>query len=225
MAQLSTKSLSPNCRKAYKYIKKYISLHGYAPSVRDIAKAIGVSSSSTCHGYLKQLETLGLVIRDPARPRALILSDTPLEDMELFEDYTFEADSSKNSEAVKNNLDKVVPADDLSGFKSDSRKPDLGPIQLPEDAFTYVMPDEAMLNINVLPGDILIMEPLIVDLKDGDHILVDYYGYEFVRTYYKGVKKVSLQPQNMFFDAISCDPGEFSVKGRIVGIYRSYKSK
>ena len=44
---------------------------GYPPSVRDICKAVGLSSSSTVHSHLKSLEEKGYIRRDPDKPRAL----------------------------------------------------------------------------------------------------------------------------------------------------------
>ena len=44
--------------------------HGYPPTVRDIGKAIGLTSSSTVRP-LANLEKLGLLKRDPTKPRAI----------------------------------------------------------------------------------------------------------------------------------------------------------
>ena len=45
--------------------------HRYAPSVRDIADALGWSSSSTAHGYLQRLKKKGYISWEPDRPRTL----------------------------------------------------------------------------------------------------------------------------------------------------------
>src|SRR5436853_142290 len=59
------------------FIKRYSARHGYPPTVRDIGKAIGLTSPSTVHAHLTNLEKVGLLRRDPSRPRALeLLVDT-----------------------------------------------------------------------------------------------------------------------------------------------------
>ena len=66
-------NLTKRQREIFDYIKKYSSEHGYPPTVRDIGKAIGLTSSSTVHAHLSNLEKLGLLRRDPTKPRALEL--------------------------------------------------------------------------------------------------------------------------------------------------------
>src|SRR5215208_1048367 len=66
-------SLTKRQREIFDFIKRYSSEHGYPPTVRDIGKAIGLTSSSTVHAHLSNLEKLGLVRRDPTKPRALEL--------------------------------------------------------------------------------------------------------------------------------------------------------
>jgi len=55
------------------FIKKYSAKYGYPPTVRDIGKAIGLTSSSTVHAHLSNLEKVGLLRRDPTKPRAIEL--------------------------------------------------------------------------------------------------------------------------------------------------------
>src|SRR2546423_3453795 len=66
-------NLTKRQREIFEFIKKYSAQHGYPPTVRDIGKAIGLTSSSTVHAHLSSLEKLGLVRRDPTKPRALEL--------------------------------------------------------------------------------------------------------------------------------------------------------
>ena len=54
---------------------KYSAKYGYPPTVRDIGKAVGLASSSTVHAHLANLEKIGLLRRDPSKPRAIELFD------------------------------------------------------------------------------------------------------------------------------------------------------
>src|SRR5260370_22623929 len=56
-------------------IKRYSAKYGYPPTVRDIGKAVGLASSSTVHAHLANLEKIGLLRRDPSKPRAIELLD------------------------------------------------------------------------------------------------------------------------------------------------------
>src|SRR3954467_6483174 len=64
-------NLTKRQQEIFDFVKRYVSEHGYPPTVRDIGKAIGLTSSSTVHAHLGNLERLGLLRRDPTKPRAM----------------------------------------------------------------------------------------------------------------------------------------------------------
>ena len=67
--------LTKRQQEIFDFIKRYSAKHGYPPTVRDIGKAVGLASSSTVHAHLANLEKLGLLRRDPSKPRAIELLD------------------------------------------------------------------------------------------------------------------------------------------------------
>ena len=67
--------LTKRQQEIFDFIKTYSAKYGYPPTVRDIGKAVGLTSSSTVHAHLSNLEKLGLLRRDPTKPRALELLD------------------------------------------------------------------------------------------------------------------------------------------------------
>src|SRR5207247_7414937 len=48
---------------------------GYPPTVREIGEAVGLTSSSSVHSQLANLERKGLLHKDPTKPRAIGLAD------------------------------------------------------------------------------------------------------------------------------------------------------
>ena len=46
------------------YVTEQIKENGYAPSVREICKALDLKSTSTVHGYLARLKKKGLIAKD-----------------------------------------------------------------------------------------------------------------------------------------------------------------
>ena len=67
--------LTKRQQEIFDFIKRYSAKYGYPPTVRDIGKAVGLASSSTVHAHLANLEKLGLLRRDPSKPRAIELLD------------------------------------------------------------------------------------------------------------------------------------------------------
>jgi repressor LexA len=47
---------------------------GYPPTVREIGEAVGLTSSSSVHAQLANLERKGLLRKDPTKPRAMTLA-------------------------------------------------------------------------------------------------------------------------------------------------------
>ena len=60
-------------QEIFDFIRRYSAKYGYPPTVRDIGKAVGLASSSTVHAHLSNLEKIGLLRRDPSKPRAIEL--------------------------------------------------------------------------------------------------------------------------------------------------------
>src|SRR5882757_10370296 len=65
------KDLTKRQKEIFDFISRYLSKHGYPPTVREIGKAVGLHSSSTVHAHLAKLEVLGVLKRDPTKPRAI----------------------------------------------------------------------------------------------------------------------------------------------------------
>ena len=65
------KDLTKRQREIFDFISRYLKAHGYPPTVREIGKAVGLHSSSTVHAHLSKLESLGVLKRDPTKPRAM----------------------------------------------------------------------------------------------------------------------------------------------------------
>jgi len=66
--------LTPQRQRVLSAIRDHYALHGYAPSVRDVAEAVGVAVS-TAQFQIEQLHRMGWIRRHPGRSRALVVLD------------------------------------------------------------------------------------------------------------------------------------------------------
>jgi repressor LexA len=66
---------SPNTRRdrVRTFIGEFLAKHGYAPSVREIGRAVGLKSSSAAYYHLRALEAAGEVRRERFISRAITL--------------------------------------------------------------------------------------------------------------------------------------------------------
>jgi repressor LexA len=56
------------------FIADTVRERGYPPTVREIGEAVGLTSSSSVHAQLANLERRGLLRKDPTKPRAMTLA-------------------------------------------------------------------------------------------------------------------------------------------------------
>jgi repressor LexA len=64
-------------RRIMDFIRLTVDERGYPPTVREIGEAVGLTSSSSVHAQLANLERLGLLRRDPTKPRAMEIQGPP----------------------------------------------------------------------------------------------------------------------------------------------------
>ncbi len=66
--------LTPRQRRILDFISETVRDRGYPPTVREIGEAVGLTSSSSVHAQLANLERRGKLRKDPTKPRAMTLS-------------------------------------------------------------------------------------------------------------------------------------------------------
>src|SRR5438105_7476722 len=68
--------VTPRQRRILDFIRSAVRERGYPPTVREIEEAVGLTSSSSVHSQLANLERRGLLHKDPTKPRAIGLAET-----------------------------------------------------------------------------------------------------------------------------------------------------
>lgn len=71
--------LTARQRRILEFISETVREQGYPPTVREIGEAVGLTSSSSVHAQLANLERRGLLHKDPTKPRAMTLSEPRVE--------------------------------------------------------------------------------------------------------------------------------------------------
>lgn len=57
--------------RIYRYILAYQQTNHYAPSMREICRALGIKSTSTVHWHIKRMTRDGLLMQATGCPRAI----------------------------------------------------------------------------------------------------------------------------------------------------------
>ena len=210
--------LTKRQQEIFDFIKKYSAKYGYPPTVRDIGKAVGLASSSTVHAHLANLEKLGLLRRDPSKPRAIELLDRVREDV-----------GSAVGSAVENALGVLRPGLPLVGQVA-AGTPILAEeniedyVQVPSIAggedgeYVLRVRGESMKDAGILGGDFVVVRPQ--DTATDGEIIVALVGEEAtVKRFFRESDHVRLQPENTAMEPIRSK--EVRILGRVVGVFRS----
>jgi repressor LexA len=204
--------LTKRQQEIFDFIRKYSAKYGYPPTVRDIGKAVGLASSSTVHAHLSNLEKVGLLRRDPSKPRAIELLDRAVGTAVESVRGIVRPDGLPLVGAVaagqpilaEQNIEDYVSVPDIAGGA--------------DGGYLLRIRGESMKNAGILEGDFVVVRPQET-AQDGD-IVVALLGEEAtVKRFFREPDHVRLQPENDAMDPIRSK--EVKVLGRVVGVLRS----
>ena len=203
--RMAPPTLTKRQREIVDFIARHAAKHGYPPTVRDIGRAIGLASSSTVHGHLAKLERLGLLRRDPTKPRALellgeaaaraagrpaglplvgrVAAGRPLLAEENIEDYV------------------EVPA--LAGGE--------------EGEYVLRVSGESMRDAGILDGDHVVVRRQET-VRDGEIVVALVEDEATVKRFFREADHVRLQPENPSVEPILAR--DVRILGRVVGVCR-----
>jgi repressor LexA len=202
--------LTKRQQEIFDFIKRYSAKNGYPPTVRDIGKAVGLASSSTVHAHLANLEKLGLLRRDPTKPRALELLDRAVDSVR-----------SAVRPAGVPLVGSVAAGQPILAEENIEEYVDVPSAVGGEDGdFVLRVRGESMIDAGILEGDFVVVRPQDVAV-DGE-IVVALVGDEAeatVKRFFHEPDHVRLQPENTTMEPIRSK--DVRVLGKVVGLYRS----
>jgi repressor LexA len=196
--------LTKRQQEIFEFVKRYVGEHGYPPTVRDIGKAIGLTSSSTVHAHLANLEKLGLLKRDPTKPRALeVLVDKARSAVSPGGLPLVGQVAAGSPVLADENIEEYVPVPGIAGGD--------------EGEFVLKVKGDSMVNAGILEGDHVIVRKQ--DTAKNGEIVVALVGDEAtVKRFFREPEHVRLQPENDTMEPILTR--EVKLLGRVVGVCR-----
>jgi repressor LexA len=197
-------NLTKRQQEIFDYIKRYSGEHGYPPTVRDIGKAIGLTSSSTVHAHLSNLERLGLLRRDPTKPRALeLLVDTARKVVGPRGLPLVGRVAAGAPVLAEENIEDYIEVPEIAGGE--------------QGEYVLRVNGDSMKDAGILDGDYAVVRPQ--NTADDGEIVVALIGEEAtVKRFFKEDDHVRLQPENESLEPIRTR--EAKVLGRVVGVCR-----
>ncbi|AEG60256.1 transcriptional repressor LexA [Desulforamulus ruminis] len=210
--------LSSREEDVLKVIIENVKQKGYPPSVREIGEAVGLSSSSTVHSYLKRLEQKGYLRRDPTKPRAIEVIGLDYERETQSFSKTIEAQADNEELVTVPLLGQVAAGVPLLAVENFDDQ-----LTLPRsftgfgEFFMLKVRGDSMIEAGILENDLVLVRRQEA-VNNGDIAVALLEDEATVKRFYKEENIIRLQPENSLLSPIYAK--EVKVLGRVIGLMR-----
>jgi len=200
-------TLTARQRSILDFIKDTLAQRGYPPTVREIGEAVGLNSSSSVHSQLANLERMGMLHRDPTKPRAVTLAESeqqaPSVSVPLVGRIAAGAPVLA-TEAVEDYL--AIP----EGYAPDNA-----------ELFALKITGDSMIGAGIFDGDVVVLRSQAT-ATDGDIVAVLLPGpaeeEATVKRFKRVGEKVMLVPENPALEPFEMTDGR--ILGKVTTVLR-----
>ncbi|HEX8339368.1 MAG TPA: transcriptional repressor LexA [Tepidisphaeraceae bacterium] len=201
-------NLTPRQLDVLVAIRNYRHLHGYAPTMQELADTLG-TSKVTIFEHVGALERKHVIRRDKHKARSLeIISDERLPDENRSTKLPLLGNIAAGSpiEAIENREELDLEA------------------MFAAKAGVYVLRvrGESMIEDHLCDGDYVVIERRET-ARNGEQVvaLLDT-GEATLKRYYREAGKIRLQPANSSMEPRIVDADRMKIQGVVIGVLRSY---
>ncbi len=197
--------LTPKQQQIYDYILSFSDTHGYPPSVREIAEAVGLKSPATVHFHLKGLREAGVITQAEGKTRAISIIDASHNRKDQVPLVGYVAAGSPI--LAQENIEEYLTFD-TGGLTGEH--------------FALKVRGESMVEAGILPGDVVVVhqQPLA---RNGDIVVALFEDEATVKTFRReNDGHIWLHPENSSGQYQPIDGEGCSILGRVVAVIRRY---
>jgi len=210
-----TKHDAARKQRIIEYIGSTVRQRGYPPSVREIAVAVGLASTSAVHHHLEALEREGFLERGATHSRALRL--TPAATMRNG------AGSGVLSQVSGSQLLPVL-GEIAAGGPIEAYQDATETLSVPEalaatdNAYVLKVRGDSMIDAHITDGDFVVIRPQQT-ARNGDIVVAQVEENAVtLKRFFREKNRVRLQPANeqyapMFYDDVR-------IQGKLIGVIR-----
>ncbi len=204
-------SLSKKQQQVYDFIKWFIEEKNYGPSVREIAEGLNLSSPSTVHNHLKNLEEKGYIIRDAGISRSISLPESKKEAQVL---GTVGFSNTLNLPLVGN----VAAGEPIYAEENITNHLTL-PIEIVGDSASFILSvrGESMIEAGINDGDYVVVKEQNT-AYNGEIVVALIEDGATVKRFFKEADCIRLQPENSTMEPIITT--DCSIVGKVVAVLR-----
>jgi repressor LexA len=212
-------------QKILECIARTVTERGYPPSVREIADAVGLASTSAVHHHLTALERDGLLERGPHSSRALRLTSageaelaTPRPHLGIGRVTPFRMPVDRDALALPV-LGEIAAGQPIEAYEDGAESLEVPrSIQTRDDSYVLRVRGKSMIDALIDDGDYVVVQPQAT-AHDGDIVvaLLEDNGVTLKR-FFREEDRIRLQPANSEMEPIYAT--EVQIQGKVVGVIR-----
>ncbi|HEU4571243.1 MAG TPA: transcriptional repressor LexA [Candidatus Limnocylindrales bacterium] len=203
--------------KILDYIAATLRARGYPPSVREIARAVGLASTSAVHHHLQILEREGYLERGAAQSRAIRL--TPTAALRLGLSSELVPQSAAGETHVLPIVGEIAAGGPIEAYQDASETVAVPELFAPSgDAYVLKVRGDSMIEAHIADGDYVLIRPQNT-ARNGDIVVaqVEENGVTLKR-FFKEKDKVRLKPANPAYPDQVYD--DVRIQGKLIGVIR-----
>ena len=190
---------------------------GYPPSVREIATAVDLASTSAVHHHLSALEKDGFLERGATRSRALRLTPTATLHAGLGSELMPQAGGPDMQ--VLPVIGEIAAGGPIEAYQDASETltvPDA--VSATGDAYVLKVRGDSMIDAHITDGDFVVIRPQQT-AHDGDIVVAQVEENAVtLKRYFREKNRIRLQPANASYEPMFYD--DVRIQGKLVGVIR-----
>lgn len=197
--------LTEKQRRVLQYIEQEVARCNYPPSVREIGKALGISSTATVHGYLDLLEEKGYIKRMATKPRAIKLLLSAEGDPDL--KCSFAPLIGRVAAGLP-----LLAAENREGYF-----PIPDHLSVGENCFVLKVVGDSMIEAGINDGDYVIVRQQF-SAENGEIVAALIDDEATIKRFFRENGGFRLQPENSIYPPILVS--EVEILGKVVALFR-----
>lgn len=212
-------------QKILECIARTVAERGFPPSVREIADAVGLASTSAVHHHLMALEREGLLERGSRSSRALRLTSRGEAELESGSRPSAMARVTPFRMPVERDvlalpvLGEIAAGQPIEAYADGAESLDVPrSMEARDDSYVLRVRGKSMIDDLIDDGDYVVVQPQAT-ARDGDIVvaLLEDNGVTLKR-FYREQDRIRLQPANAEMEPIYAT--EVQIQGKVVGVIR-----
>ncbi len=211
-----TKHDAARKQKIIDFIAATVRERGYPPSVREIAAAVGLASTSAVHHHLQALEHDGFLERGASHSRALRLTPSARLRTGLGESTAQVVPFEGRTLPVIGEIAAGGPIEAYEDASETLAVPEA--VAANDDAYVLRVRGDSMIEAHIMDGDFVVIRPEQT-AHDGDIVVAQVEENAVtLKRFFKEKNRVRLQPANeqyppQFYDTVR-------IRGKLIGVIR-----